>query len=196
MNDGWTGPQGTARTAFSAPQRTMTDAFEIDPRSFRQALGNYASGITIITGADEQGPAGFTCQSFYSVSTEPPLISFSVMKTSTTYPRIQRTGSFAVNVLAHAQNHVSDQFARTGTDKWAGIEWRHTGAGNPVLEGALLWLDCDIWAEHDAGDHLIVLGRVREISALDQPSAGPLLYFKGRYRLLETEPGSTTEDHT
>jgi 3-hydroxy-9,10-secoandrosta-1,3,5(10)-triene-9,17-dione monooxygenase reductase component len=196
MDDSWIDPQGTVRTTPSAPQSTMGNTSKIDSRTFRHALGNYASGITIITGADEQGPAGFTCQSFYSVSTDPPLISFSVMKTSTTYPRILRTGSFAVNVLAHAQSPVSDQFARTGTDKWAGVEWRHTGAGNPALEGALLWLDCDIWAEHDAGDHLIVLGRVREISSLEQPSAGPLLYYKGRYRLLEAELEPTTENRT
>ena len=157
---------------------------DLDPRAFRDTLGLYASGITIITGVDEEGPIGFTCQSFYSVSTDPPLISFSVMKTSTTYPRIRHSGRFAVNVLSQAQQEVSNQFARKGTDKWAGIGWSPTRAGTPVLEDILMWLDCQIWAEHDAGDHLIVLGRVTEMSRADRHVPDPLLYFQGRYRHL------------
>ena len=163
---------------------TSTHRQDIDARAFRDALGHYASGITIITGRDEQGPIGFTCQSFYSVSTSPPLISFSVLKTSTTYPRIRRTGRFAVNVLAHHQQGVSNQFARKGTDKWVGIRWHPTRAGNPVLEDTLMWLDCEIWAEHDAGDHLIVLGRVVEMSPATRHAHEPLLYYQGRYRRL------------
>lgn len=166
---------------------TAADRQDIDPRAFRDALGLYASGITVITGRDEQGPVGFTCQSFYSVSTDPPLISFSVMKTSTTYPRIRQTGRFAVNVLAHHQQGVSDQFARKGTDKWAGIRWSPTLAGTPVLEDTLMWLDCQIWAEHDAGDHLIVLGRVTEMRPTDGHALEPLLYFQGRYRRLSPD---------
>ncbi|MFF0905599.1 UNVERIFIED_CONTAM: flavin reductase family protein [Kocuria sp. CPCC 205316] len=166
---------------------TAVDRQDIDPRAFRDALGLYASGITIITASDEHGPMGFTCQSFYSVSTDPPLISFSVMKTSTTYPRIGQTGRFAVNVLSHLQQGVSNQFARQGTDKWAGIRWGSTRAGNPVLEDTLMWLDCEIWAEHDAGDHLIVLGRVIEMSPATQPVREPLVYFQGRYRYLHPD---------
>ncbi|WP_438612441.1 flavin reductase family protein [Kocuria sabuli] len=143
--------------------------------------------MTIITGHDEQGPIGCTCQSFYSVSTDPPLISFSVKKTSTTYPRIRQTGRFAVNVLSQAQQGVSNQFARKGADKWAGIRWGSTRAGNPVLEDTLMWLDCESWAEHDAGDHLIVLGRVIEISPATQPVREPFLYFQGRYRYLHPD---------
>lgn len=120
----------------------------------------------------------------YSVSTDPPLISFSVMKTSTTYPRIRRTGRFAVNVLSSHQQGVSNQFARKGTDKWAGIRWHPTLAGNPVLEDTLMWLDCEIWAEHDAGDHVIVLGRVNEMSPASGHALEPLLYYQGRYRHL------------
>ncbi len=155
-----------------------------DPRTFRDTLGHYASGITIISGIDEQGPIGFTCQSFYSVSTEPPLVSFSVMKTSTTYPRVRATGSFAVNVLAHDQPDVSNQFARSGTDKWAGVSWIQSGSGNPLIVETLMWLDCDIWAEHEAGDHMIVIGRVKEMSAPSWHKDEPLLYFKGQYRHL------------
>ncbi|WP_087874148.1 flavin reductase family protein [Arthrobacter globiformis] len=155
-----------------------------DPRVFRDTLGHYASGITIISGIGEGGAIGFTCQSFYSVSTEPPLVSFSVMTNSTTYPRLRETGKFAVNVLAHDQDTVSNQFARKGTDKWAGINWSRTNAGNPVIADTLMWLDCDIWAEHEAGDHYIVIGRVNEMSPATWHKEEPLLYFKGRYRHL------------
>lgn len=161
----------------------------MDQRLFRDTLGHYASGITIITGTDEQGPIGFTCQSFYSVSMDPPLVSFSVMTNSTTYPRIRETGRFAVNVLAHHQDAVSTQFARRGTDKWAGIDWVPTAAGNPVITDSLMWLDCDLWAEHEAGDHLIIIGKVREMSTAEWHRHEPLLYFKGRYRHLRDIEG-------
>ena len=155
--------------------------------AFRDALGHYASGITVITGTDEQRPIGFTCQSFYSVSIEPPLVSFSVQKTSTTYPRIRAAGRFAVNVLTRDQQHVSNQFSRSGTDKWSGIGCSWTRSGNPVLDGTMMWLDCRIWAEHDAGDHVIVLGEVEEMRLQHGRAKDPLLYFKGRYRQLAAE---------
>ena len=155
-----------------------------DPGVFRDTLGHYASGITIISGIDEEGPIGFTCQSFYSVSTSPPLVSFSVMTNSTTYPRVRKTGKFVVNVLAHDQDSVSNQFARRGTDKWAGIDWTPAAAGNPVIADTLMWLDCDIWAEHEAGDHYIVIGKVNEMSPASWHKEEPLLYFKGQYRRL------------
>lgn len=166
----------------------MTDpqhpAPPIDQRALRDTLGHFASGVTIISGIDDEGPIGFTCQSFYSVSMDPPLVSFSVMKTSTTYPRIRETGAFAVNVLSHHQHDVSSQFARKGSDKWAGVSWRPTAAGNPVIDDTLMWVDCEIWAEHEAGDHLIVIGRVVETSPVEWHRHEPLLYFKGAYRHL------------
>jgi 3-hydroxy-9,10-secoandrosta-1,3,5(10)-triene-9,17-dione monooxygenase reductase component len=158
----------------------------IDSRRFRDTLGNYASGLTIVTGDDNGEPLGFTCQSFYSVSVEPPLISFSVMKTSTTYPRIRETGKFAVNVLAHHQHPIANQFARSGTDKWAGITWKPTTSGNPILADSLIWIDCTIHAEYEAGDHYIVVGAVKELISTEQDHHEPLLFFKGQYRHLRT----------
>ncbi|MEV8268515.1 flavin reductase family protein [Microbacterium sp. NPDC076911] len=156
----------------------------IDARTLRDTLGHYASGVTVISGHDADGPIGFTCQSFYSVSMDPPLVSFSVMTSSTTYPRIRETGSFAVNVLAHDQHELSSQFAQKGTDKWAGVDWHESAAGNPVIHDTLMWLDCEIWAEHEAGDHLVVIGRVRELSPAEWHQSEPLLFFKGAYRHL------------
>ncbi len=167
-----------------APDTALAHGPAFDARVFRDTLGHYASGITIISGIDEEGPIGFTCQSFYSVSTEPPLVSFSVMTNSTTYPGVRDTGSFVVNVLAHDPHTVSNQFARKGTDKWAGIDWTPTASGNPVIADTLMWLDCDIWAEHEAGDHYIVIGRVNEMSPASWHKEEPLLYFKGQYRHL------------
>lgn len=155
-----------------------------DPLHFRQTLGHFASGVTIVTGISDGAPVGFTCQSFFSVSIDPPLVSFSVMKNSTTYPSIRRSGAFAVNVLAHHQHTLSNQFARRGEDKWAGVQWSPTLAGNPVIDESLMWVDCALEQEVDAGDHLIVLGRVLELSGPDRHGRAPLLFFNGAYRRL------------
>ncbi|WP_437773316.1 flavin reductase family protein [Arthrobacter sp. KNU40] len=163
----------------------MTTKTAFNTRQFRDALGHFASGLTVISGTDGFDPIGFTCQSFYSVSTVPPLVSFSVMRDSTTYPRIRETGKFAVNVLSHQQHLVSTQFARRGTDKWAGVQWSHSPLGNPVLEETITWLDCELWAEHVAGDHFIVIGEVVGLGPVEPPQADPLIFFQGVYRSLE-----------
>jgi 3-hydroxy-9,10-secoandrosta-1,3,5(10)-triene-9,17-dione monooxygenase reductase component len=177
-----TTPTTRISTADNPPTANTTNS--IDQMRFRNTVGRYASGITIITGHDAEGPIGFTCQSFYSVSVNPPLVSFSVMKTSTTYPRIRDTGTFAVNILSVGQEIISNQFAGRGTEKWAGITWNPTNNANPVLDGTLTWLDCIIHAEHDAGDHIIVIGHVNELGAPQVQQPDPLLYFEGQYRTL------------
>lgn len=153
----------------------------IEPLRFREALGHYASGITVITSCIDGEPVGFTCQSFYSVSMNPPLVSFSVMADSYSYPRIRQAGRFAVNILSGEQVKVSNQFARRGEDKWHGIEWQTSPLGNPIIAGSLYWLDCEIHAEHAAGDHLIVIGEVKALNRQEAAAAQPLLYFKGQY---------------
>jgi len=156
----------------------------IEPTSFREALGHYASGITVITSHIEDEPIGFTCQSFYSVSMSPPLVSFSVMCNSASYPRIRQAGRFLVNILSGEQVGISNQFARRGTDKWHGVEWQQSPLGNPIIAGSLHWLDCEIHAEHAAGDHLIVIGEVKALKVQEAVATQPLLYFKGQYRNL------------
>ncbi|WP_328439734.1 flavin reductase family protein [Nocardia puris] len=163
---------------------THSTAPIFDKQRLREALGHYASGVTVVTGRDHEGPVGFTCQSFYSVSLDPPLVSFSVMKSSTSYPRIRSSGTFAVNVLSDEQSHVSSQFAITGADKWAGVTWTESRKNNPVISRTLMWIDCRTWAEYDAGDHWIVVGQVDEISSPDWHEGKPLLYFRGQYRHL------------
>jgi len=153
----------------------------IEPLSFREALGHYASGITVITSLIDGNPIGFTCQSFYSVSISPPLVSFSVMSSSASYPGIRSAGRFAVNILSGEQVGVSNRFARKGTDKWQGVDWQVSPLGNPVIAGSLHWLDCEIHAEHVAGDHVIVVGEVKALNVQDAVETQPLLYFKGQY---------------
>lgn len=157
----------------------------IDARAFRDTLGHYASGLTVIGGLTEDGaPTGFTCQSFFSVSIDPPLVSFSVGVDSTTYPLIRDIGRFAVNVLSHDQHPIANQFARRGTDKWAGVQWSPSPNHSPIIDGTLMWLDCDLHAEHPAGDHFIVVGKVLEMSPPEWHTGEPLLYFRGQYRHL------------
>ncbi|MFB4391822.1 MULTISPECIES: flavin reductase family protein [unclassified Pseudomonas] len=161
----------------------------IEPLSFREALGHYASGITVITSHLDGELLGFTCQSFYSVSMSPPLVSFSVMASSASYPKIRQAGRFAVNILSGEQVGISNQFARRGTAKWHGVEWQDSPLGNPVIAGSLHWLDCEIHAEHAAGDHVIVIGEVKALNVQEAPGTQPLLYFKGQYRNLAA-PGA------
>lgn len=153
----------------------------IEPSTFRQALGHYASGITVITSHLEGEPIGFTCQSFYSVSMSPPLVSFSVMSSSASYPKIRQAGRFTVNILSGEQVGISNQFARRGANKWHGVEWQTSPLGNPIIAGSLHWLDCEIHAEHAAGDHLIVIGEVKALNLQATAATQPLLYFKGQY---------------
>ncbi|WP_394780398.1 flavin reductase family protein [Undibacterium sp.] len=153
----------------------------IEPLRFREALGHYASGITVITSHLGGELIGFTCQSFHSVSMSPPLVSFSVMSSSTSYPKIRRAGRFAVNILSDDQVKISNQFARRGTDKWQGIDWQESPLGNPLIAGSLHWLDCEIYAEHAAGDHLIVIGEVKALNLQETTATQPLLYYRGQY---------------
>lgn len=161
------------------------DTAAIDPQRFRQALGHFASGITVITSQLEGEPIGFTCSAFYSVSLTPPLVSFSVKSSSYSYPLICQAGRFAVNILAADQADVSRLFAQQGADKWGAVKWQVSPLGNPVIADSLHWLDCAIRAEHAAGDHLIVIGEVKALGASGEGAAAqPLLYFQGQYGQL------------
>jgi 3-hydroxy-9,10-secoandrosta-1,3,5(10)-triene-9,17-dione monooxygenase reductase component len=159
----------------------------IDAQLFRRTLGHYASGITIVGGMVNALPVGFPCQSFHSVSITPPLVSLSVMQSSSRWPKIRATGQFSVSVLSDRQRHISDNLARPAADTWAAIDWNITRDGNPIIASALIWLDCKLYAEHDAGDHVIVIGQVHDMSSIDSTDAKtPLLYFKGKYHQLAT----------
>jgi 3-hydroxy-9,10-secoandrosta-1,3,5(10)-triene-9,17-dione monooxygenase reductase component len=169
-------PRGAASTGGS---------FEtFDEASFRQVLARFATGVVVVTGSTEEGPAGLTCQSFSALSLDPPLVLLSTARTSKTWPRIEATGRFAVNVLGDDQRGLSERFAVSGGDKFAGVAWRSGALGNPLLDGAIAHLECDVHAVHDGGDHVIVIGRVRALEAPGLEERAPLVYFRSAYRTL------------
>jgi 3-hydroxy-9,10-secoandrosta-1,3,5(10)-triene-9,17-dione monooxygenase reductase component len=155
----------------------------VDPQVMREVLGHFASGVTVVTSLPEEGPIGFTCQSFSSLSLDPPLVVFAPARSSSTWPRLREIGRFCVNVLAEDQDRLSAAFARSGGDKFAGVHWRHSRLGSPVLDDVVAWIDCELWAEYDGGDHTLVAARVLDLGA--DPRRRPLLFHRGGYGLLE-----------
>ena len=153
---------------------------DFDDRAFRSAMGNFCTGVVVATGVIEGAPAGFAAQSFVSLSLDPPLVALCPGKQSSSWPKLRDSGSFCINILAADQKSVCDAMARSGGDKFAGIEWRAGATGSPVLAGVLGYVDCDMEAEHDAGDHTIAIGRVRDFQ-LNDSEKGPLLFFRGGY---------------
>ncbi|WP_246081951.1 flavin reductase family protein [Nocardioides litoris] len=151
-------------------------------RRFRDVLGRFASGVTVVTAMSGGEPVGMTCQSFSSVSLDPPLVLFIPARTSRAWPMMQRAGRFCVNFLAHDQADLSNAMASRGNDKFAGLAWTPSaGTGSPVLPGTLGHVDCTIHAVHEAGDHFVVIGRVLDLVASDEAEL-PLLYYQGQYR--------------
>lgn len=150
----------------------------VAPAELRRVLGSFATGVVVVAGEDYQGPVGLVCQSFASVSLEPPLVLLCPAHTSTSWPRIARTGRFVVNVLAADQRDVCSRFAASGGDKFAGLDWFRTEWG-PALAGSLAQVMCTVQDVHRAGDHDIVVGHVRQLVAPRED--GPLLYFRGDF---------------
>jgi 3-hydroxy-9,10-secoandrosta-1,3,5(10)-triene-9,17-dione monooxygenase reductase component len=152
---------------------------DLAPQRLRRILGHFATGLTVITAATADGPAAFTCQSFSSLSLDPALVSFSPARSSSTWPLLRKAGRFTVNILPAEHQHLAAQFARSGTNKFAGVDHSPSPLGNPVLDQALAWVDCELHQEYDGGDHTIVVGAVRALSA--RADAEPLLFYKGDY---------------
>lgn len=161
-------------------------------RRFRDVLGRFASGVTVVAGVSNGEPVGMTCQSFSSVSLDPPLVLFIPAKSSRAWPLIQRSGRFCVNFLAADQADLSNIMASRGTDKFADVKWSPAPeTGSPMLEGALAHLDCAIHAVHEAGDHYVVIGRVLDLvtdPATDDVEIDPLLFYRGKYRTTDPRP--------
>lgn len=150
----------------------------IDEARFREVLGHFATGVTVVTAMEDDVPVGFTCQAFSSLSLDPPMVALAPAKTSTSWPRMVKARAFCVNILADDQQALGRAFAVSGGDKFAGVAWHLGEAGTPVLEGTIAWAECELGAVHDAGDHELVTGRVLHLGV---GPGGPLLYFSGRY---------------
>lgn len=151
-----------------------------DTRRFRDVVGRFCTGVVVVTGTDGDTPVGFSAQSFVSLSLDPPLVAVCPARTSSSWPRIRTGGRFCVNVLGADQRRLCETFARRGVDKFAGVPWRPGVTGAPVLDGVLAWIDCELEAEHEGGDHTIAVGRVRALEVANEDAA-PLLFYRGGY---------------
>jgi len=159
------------------------------PRSaseaFKDVIGRFATGVTVITALDEGGPVGTTASAVTSVSADPPMLLVCMNKTSATGNVVRDSGRFAINVLAEDQGYLAKHFATKDTDKFASIEPEHGEHGLPLLPGALATLECRIVEEVTGGTHSVFLAHVLE--AVGREGA-PLAYFRGRFGRLNVEP--------
>ncbi|MDP6145409.1 MAG: flavin reductase family protein [Acidimicrobiales bacterium] len=152
----------------------------IDGAEFRKILGNYPTGVTLVSAKDEKGPFAMVIGSFGSVSLDPALVQFMPAKGSKTWERIAATGNYCVNVLNEKQLPLSNSFFDKEKDPFNAIEWREGTTGSPIIKDCVAWVDCVIGDIHDAGDHYIVIGEVQEIGCENQTD-GPLLFLGGSY---------------
>ena len=166
-------PRQRARTKVVEPPSP-------EPRVLREALGCFATGVTVITCSDEASrPSGVTANSFSSVSLEPPLILFSLARSLNSIGAFQRASHFAVNVLGTHHRDLSERFATALSDKWRGVPHRPGMRGCPILTDALAVLECEDWHQYDGGDHVIFVSRVMRVSW--DTRREPLLFFRGAY---------------
>jgi 3-hydroxy-9,10-secoandrosta-1,3,5(10)-triene-9,17-dione monooxygenase reductase component len=154
----------------------------VDRATFRQVLGRFPTGAAVITSLDEGRAVGLAVGSFCSVSLEPPLVLFCVSKDSNSFPSIERTRLFCVNILAESQEDLCRRFATKVTEKFGGVPWRATASGVPALDDVLGWISCTVVSINEAGDHFVVLGQVTELSAGD--GRAPLVFFGGQYKRI------------
>ena len=164
------------------PPRTVAD---VDPNEFRRAMARWPTGVSVVTARSDGEDSGLTVNAFLSVSLAPPTVLVSLSHDATTTPAVERSGRFAVNVLAGGQRELSERFARTvaSEEKFRGVPV-HRGLGDlPLLDGALAHLECRVRSAVDASDHRLFLGTVERVGPLgDGP---PLLFYRSRYG----EPG-------
>lgn len=165
------------------PREAMEFKAGSDPRTLRDAMGCFATGITIVTALDAEGvPVGLTANSFTSVSLDPPLLLVCIANTAGTAPALRDATHFGVNVLQIGQQPTSNRFAAKGEDRFANQPWAPGQTGVPLLGSSLVSFECQRESLHEAGDHFILVGRV--VRAQFEPHRDPLLYFRGKYRRL------------
>ncbi|MDO8606285.1 MAG: flavin reductase family protein [Phaeospirillum sp.] len=166
----------------------------LDSRSFRKALGCFASGVTVITALNPEtkAPVGVTVSSFSSLSLDPPLVMFCLGNKTSSIGAFKDFGHFVVNILSETQRDLSIRFASRTENKWAGVAWEQWNSGAPILPNCLTNLECSLERIVDGGDHQIFIGRVEKIK--HQEGGSPLIYFRGSY--LELGPPSSLTDLT
>lgn len=162
-----------------------------DPQRFRQVLGRFATGVTVVTVRQGDLMRGMTANAFSSVSLDPPLVLVSVDKKADTHALMMEAGAFCVNILAEHRREWSDWWAgRAPKDQDQFLDKPYTTkvTGSPVLEDCIGYIDCKLWASYDGGDHTLFVGEVQEAAINDDPELKPLLFFASQYRKLHDEP--------
>ncbi len=152
-----------------------------DAREFRNAMGRFATGVTVITTVDENGELfGLTANSFSSLSLDPPLVLFCLDLKALSFDAFKSATHFAVSVLAEEQQDLSSHFARSGAGKWNGVQFDTSESGCPVLPGCIVGMECRKHAIYDGGDHVIIVGEVLNFHS-EEGDGRPLLFYQGRY---------------
>lgn len=152
---------------------------EIDGRDLRRAFGSFATGVTIVTTLDDEGgPCGFTANSFASVSIDPPLLLVNIAKSAYGCSAFTSSSGFVVNILGHSQRDLSNLFASAGADKFAAVDWQAAATGAPIIADVIAWFDCEHFQQVDAGDHIILIGKV---VGYDHNTHAPLGFCRGAY---------------
>jgi flavin reductase (DIM6/NTAB) family NADH-FMN oxidoreductase RutF len=158
---------------------TNNNEFEFDGRDLRRAFGNFATGVTIVTTLDKDGnPCGFTANSFTSVSIDPPLLLVNIARSAFGCEVFTGSRGFTVNILARDQRELSNRFAAAGTDKFAGLDWRAARTASPIIDGVVAWFDCEHHEQVEAGDHIVLIGRVVQY---EYNTHSPLCFCRGAY---------------
>ena len=150
----------------------------LDQARFREVLGHFATGVTIVTASEDGEPVGFSCQSFAALSLDPPMVILAPAKSSTSWPRIAEAGAFAVNILAEHQEAICLNFAVSGGDKFDGVAWTPGITGAPLIKGSLATIECTLGAIYEGGDHELVTGHV---VAMEVGSGSPLLFYRSGF---------------
>jgi flavin reductase (DIM6/NTAB) family NADH-FMN oxidoreductase RutF len=169
----------------SQPVQGAGDATPVDSDRFRRACARFATGITVVTTLDPDGnPHGMTANSFTSVSLDPPLVLVCVDFRAKILHTLRNAERLGINVLSEHQQDLSSTFARSGADRFSGVQWHAGASGVPLLPGALAWLECVLVNNVEAGDHAILIARVNHAECHD---GRPLLYFSSGYHHLHKE---------
>ena len=151
----------------------------LDPLDLRRAFGSFATGVTIVTTTDKAGDVyGFTANSFTSVSLDPPLLLVNIAKSSYGLEIFTNADRFAVNILAEKQKNLSNVFASQGTDKFKEVDWTAKATGSPIFDDVIGWFDCASYQQVDAGDHVILIGKVLDYG---YNADTPLGFCRGAY---------------
>lgn len=152
---------------------------DLDPAEFRNLLGRFATGVTVITLRLPEGPpAGMTANSLASVSLKPPLVSVCIDHAAELYDALVQSPGFVINILEASQEPLARRFAAKHLDRFDGVGYRNSPEGHPLLDGALAWIECAPHATFEGGDHTIIVGRVLRGGTTDR---APLVYFRGGY---------------